>query len=131
MEVVTREGRPRFPAEREGVRAMLIFGGRFRHAAPSIFLRREQPRRRAQCVPCRRRCVGQEHTTKIVRQAHLRSQSTDQDAVADEAKSVTRQIDHATVYATRKGSAVARGRASTSMTGFPAPSSPSAPDWSG
>ena len=29
--------------------------------------------------------------------------STDQSAVADEAKSVTRQIDHATAYATRKG----------------------------
>jgi hypothetical protein len=41
--------------------------------------------------------------------------STDQSAVADEAKSVTRQIDHATAYATVKAGRCQR-RASSSMT---------------
>jgi len=54
--------------------------------------------------------------------------STDQSAVADEAKSVTRQIEHATAYAAGKGWTVAEGRACSWTTELVAPSSPTAPD---
>ena len=49
--------------------------------------------------------------------------STDQTRVADEAKSVTRQIEHATAYAARKGWTVPTSACSWT-TGSAAPSSP-------
>jgi DNA invertase Pin-like site-specific DNA recombinase len=50
--------------------------------------------------------------------------STEQTGVADEDKSVARQVEHATAYATRKGWTVDEG---TWTTGSAGPSSSSAP----
>ena len=52
--------------------------------------------------------------------------STEQDGVKEEAKSVTRQIEHAKDYARRKGWRRCPST-STPTTAFLAPSSPSAP----
>ncbi len=53
--------------------------------------------------------------------------STEQHGVADEQKSVARQIDHARQYAERKGLDGRRRAASSSTTGSPAPSSRTGP----
>ena len=52
-------------------------------------------------VPLERRDV--ETTEAMNDRGHLRSQVYRRGAVSDEAKSVTRQIEHARVYAIRKG----------------------------
>ena len=53
--------------------------------------------------------------------------STEQNGVADEQKSVARQVDHARQYAARKGWTVARRSTSTSTTASAAPSSRTGP----